>query len=154
MQPDDIQSNEIASLWRRLGAILYDGIVVIALWVVVGFIVLSLFGIEEARTLEGETVVLDPLYRVTLFTAMILSALAFFAGFWMHSGQTIGMLAWKIRIRNRDGSAINFRQTCIRFAIGALSLLLLGIGHWWMLFDRRRETLPDRLSGSCVIRQR
>lgn len=154
MQPEDIPGSEIASLGRRLGAILYDGIVILALWMVVGFIVLSLFGVEEARTLEGETVVLDPLYRVTLFTAMILSALAFFTGFWMHSGQTIGMLAWKIRIRNRDGSAINFRQSCIRFASSALSLLLLGIGHWWMLFDPRRETLPDRFSRSCVVRQR
>lgn len=154
MQAEQLPHSEIASLWRRLGAILYDGIVILALWIVVGFIVLSLFGIDDARSLEGEVVVLAPLYRATLFAAMILSALAFFAGFWMHSGQTIGMLAWKIRIRNADGSAINFQQSCIRFISGGLSLLLLGVGHWWMLFSPRRATLSDHLSRSCVFRER
>ena len=142
-----------AAFWRRLGAMLYDGIVILALWMVVGFLVLSAFGIEQARTLEGEQVVLDPLYRLTLFSAMLLSAYLFFAGFWTRSGQTIGMLAWKIRIQNRDGSVIGWKQSLLRFALGGLGLLAFGLGHLWMLTNRQRRALHDIASDSVVVRQ-
>lgn len=140
-----------APLFRRIGAIIYDSLVILALWMVVGYVVLSLFGIDRAVNVDGERVVLDVTYRLTLFSAMMLSAFCFFGGFWTHSGQTIGMLAWKIRIQNHDGSAINWHQALIRCLVGAISLLLAGIGHWWMLVDSRRETLPDRVSGSQVV---
>ena len=72
-----------AQLWRRFAAICYDSIVVIALWMIVGFLVLSLFGIEgNVKAGEGQ-VELAPAYQSALFAAMILSAFLFFAWFWM-----------------------------------------------------------------------
>jgi len=87
-----------APLWRRLAAMAYDSILILAIWMVVAFVVLSLFGIENARTLEGETVTLDPLYKNVLFGAMLFSAWAFFGWFWTHSGQTLGMQAWRLKV--------------------------------------------------------
>ena len=141
-----------APLWRRLAAMLYDSFLVIAIWILVAFLVLSAFGIEQARSIEGEAVVLDPLYRWTLFSAMLLSAFAFFSVFWMKSGQTLGMQAWKIRVQNADGSALALRQCLIRCVAAPVSLGLLGIGYFWMFFDAERRTVPDLLSGSEVVR--
>lgn len=139
-----------APLWRRLAAMAYDSILVLAIWMVVAFVVLSLFGVENARTVEGEAVTLDPLYRYVLFSAMVASAWAFFAWFWIHSGQTLGMQAWRVRVENADGSTISAGQAVVRFTAAIVSALLLGGGYWMMLFNGKRETLHDKLSHSVV----
>ena len=163
-----------AQLWRRFAANCYDSIVVLALWMIVGFIVLSLFGIEgNVEAGEGQ-VELAPAYQTVLLAAMILSAFLFFAWFWTHSGQTIGMMAWKLRVSNADGSAISWRQSLIRFVLGAIVTMVLVAGFWqyqlrenlipgillvclyggfWLHAQLHQgNTLTDTLSGSLVIR--
>ena len=130
----------------------YDSILVFAIWIVVAFVVLSAFGIDEARTVEGTTVVLEPLYKNTLFGAMLLSAYLFFGWFWTHSGQTLGMQAWRIKVQNEDGSAINWWQTTRRLGCAPFAFLLVGIGYFWMLFDAKKRTWPDLLSHSCIVK--
>ncbi len=146
-----LSTNIPAPFWRRLAAFAYDSVLVAAIWMVVAFIVLSVFGIDNARTVEGEAVTLDPVYKNVLFAAMILSAWSFFAWFWTHSGQTLGMQAWRIRVQNTGGAAITVGQTVIRFAGAIVSILIAGIGYWLMLFSTDRKTLHDRLSGSEVM---
>jgi uncharacterized RDD family membrane protein YckC len=141
-----------APLWRRLAAMLYDSLLVFAIWIIVGFVVFSAFGLEQARTIEGDTVVLDPLVRYTLFCAMLLSAWLFFGFFWTHSGQTLGMQAWRIRVVNERDQAISWRQVTLRFLVAPPALLLGGIGYWWSLFDRQRRSWPDLASGSRIVR--
>ena len=68
---------EPAPLWRRIAAMAYDSILVLAIWMVVAFLVLQMFGIENARTVDGDTVALDPLYKNILFSAMLVSQTPF-----------------------------------------------------------------------------
>lgn len=144
-------SSTPAPLWRRLAAMAYDSVLIIAIWMVVAFIVLSLFGVDNARTVDGEVVTLDPLYKNVLLIAMILSAWSFFAWFWTHSGQTLGMQAWRVRIQNSGNQRITLKQTVIRFAGALVSMLPAGIGYWLMLFNKDRHSLHDRLSASEVV---
>lgn len=130
----------------------YDSILVLAIWMVVAFIVLSLFGIDNARTVDGEAVTLDPLYKNTLFAAMLASAWGFFGWFWTHSGQTLGMQAWRIRVENADGSTISVYQSVMRFFAAILSLLLFGLGYLMILFNPARLSLHDKISGTVVVR--
>ena len=141
-----------AALWRRLAAMIYDSIIIAAIWIVVGFIVLSAFGIERAQMVQNETVVMNSWYRVTLFCAMLLSAYLFFAWFWTHSGQTLGMQAWKLRVQNTDGSAISYWQALQRFVLAPLSLCLLGAGYLYLFFNAQKQTFHDRLSKSVVVK--
>ena len=140
-----------AALWRRLAAMIYDSIVIIAIWMVVGFVVLSAFGIDQAQIVENDRVVMDPYYRITLFSSMLLSAYLFFAWFWTHSGQTLGMQAWKIRVQNPDSSAISYKQSLIRCVVAPFSLVFLGTGYFYMFFNPEKQTLPDLLSRSMVV---
>ncbi|MGA0935619.1 MAG: RDD family protein [Pseudohongiellaceae bacterium] len=140
-----------APFWRRLAAIAYDSVLIIAIWMVVAFVVLSLFGVDNARTVDGEVVTLDPVYKNVLLVAMILSAWSFFAWFWTHSGQTLGMQAWRVRIQNSGNNRITLIQTVIRFAGALASMLPVGIGYWLILFSQDRKSLHDRLSGSEVV---
>lgn len=141
-----------APLWRRIAAMLYDSLLVFAIWIIVGFLVFSAFGLEQARTVEGDTVVLDPVVRYTLFAAMMLSAWLFFGFFWTHSGQTLGMQAWRIRVVSPEGRPISWRQVTLRCLVAPPALLLGGIGYWWCLFERERRSWPDLLSHSRIIR--
>jgi uncharacterized RDD family membrane protein YckC len=141
-----------AALWRRLAAMIYDSIIVAAIWMVVGFIVLSAFGIEQAQIVQNDAVVMDPVYRLTLFSSMLLSAYLFFAWFWTHSGQTLGMQAWKIRVQNADGSAISYWQSLQRFVLAPCSFLLLGAGYFYLYFNPQRQCFHDRISRSNVVK--
>lgn len=141
-----------APLWRRLAAMAYDSVLVVSIWMVVAFIVLSFFGIDNARTVDGDTVTLDPVYKNVLFAVMMFSAWVFFAWFWTHSGQTLGMQAWRIKVQNRDGSSISVGQTVVRFFAAIPAFLLLGLGYFYMWWDPASETLHDKLSKSVVVR--
>lgn len=141
-----------APLWRILAAMAYDSILVIAIWMVVTFIILSFFGVENARTLEGEAVVLDPIYKNITFAAMIVSAWAFYGWFWTHSGQTLGMQAWRIRVVNKQDQPITAAQSVMRFSMAIVSWLLLGTGYWMMLFNSEKQTLHDKVSNTKLIK--
>lgn len=131
---------------------LYDSILVIAIWIVVGGIVLAVFGVDESRAQNGIMTELSLAHQMTLFIALILSPFLFFGFFWTHSGQTLGMQAWRIRIQNADGSAISWRQSLLRFGTAPFALLALGLGYLCMLVDKQQRTLPDIVSDSQVVR--
>lgn len=140
-----------APLWRRIAAMLYDSVVIIAIWMVVGFAVTAAFGIEGSRSVDEGTVTFNPYYRVAMFVAMLGSAYLFFGWFWTHSGQTIGMQAWKIKVQNSEGAPISWKQVTLRCITAPLALALLGIGYFWMLFDAGKRVWPDLVSRSVVV---
>ncbi|RDE25006.1 RDD family protein [Motiliproteus coralliicola] len=127
-----------ASLIKRLGAMLYDSLLLAALWMVVGAVGVAL---NNGEAVKG------PVFNSALFLVTFL----FFMIFWTRSGQTLGMLAWRIRIQTPEGQAISGLQALIRFFSAGLSLLCLGAGYWWMLFDKQGLTWHDRYSESRVV---
>lgn len=142
----------IAPLWRRLAAMFYDSLLLVALvMVVTGIYLAALGGImgEEALKahLDSGGISHDPLYKSLLF----LSVFFFFAYFWRRLGQTLGMQAWRIRIQNADGSTISWLQCILRFMTALISWACLGLGYLWMLWDRNRLTWHDRYSDSQVV---
>jgi uncharacterized RDD family membrane protein YckC len=143
---------QIAPLWRRIAAMLYDSFLVFAIWIVVGFLVLYALGVNSAQNASGELATLTALQSNILFAAMVLSAFLFFGFFWTHSGQTLGMQAWRIKVQNPDGAAISWRQALLRFCTAPFALFALGLGYLYMLVDKEQRTLPDLVSGSQVVR--
>ncbi len=141
----------VASLWRRLAAMVYDGLLLLAIWFAVGAaavaIKANLVGAETIRAshkaaLEGPLVLL-PLILVTyLFLGLC----------WTRSGQTLGMKTWHIRVISDDGRPLNWLQSAIRLAVATLSLSCLGLGYFWALVDPAKATWHDRASRSRVIR--
>lgn len=142
-----------AGLGRRLAAALYDSFLCIALLIVVGFIYkliqMAIYGEAQLRqwsdagALDG-----DPL----LSTLLLFSLFGFFAKFWTHGGQTLGMQVWGIRVQNADGTAISLWQALLRFLIGGVSWLALGLGFAWILIDRRKRSWHDLYSDSLIVR--
>jgi len=142
-----------AGLVRRLAAMFYDSLLCIALMMVVTLLYQQvllrlLYGSEQLQQLaDAGRLDIDPL----LSTLLLFSLFGFFAKFWTHSGQTLGMQVWGIRIQNADGTAIDLWQALLRFLIALVSLLCLGMGYWWMLLDKQNRTWHDMYSGSQAV---
>ena len=126
-----------APLRFRLLAMLYDGVALIGIWV------LTVVGLVTATGHEVTGAWLQAL--------LALEAYAFFTFFWIRRGQTLGMLAWRLRFHPADG-AVGFREVHLRLLGGVLSLACLLLGHAWLLVDRDRRAWPDLLSARRVVR--
>ncbi len=142
MNPDPPTAPAPAGLARRLGAAFYDTLLLAALLVLVSFVYLPLT--EHA---------LPPFLRRTLYQLLLLTVSgAYFAGFWVHGGQTLGLRTWKLRLVSRDGSPVTWARALRRFAAAIVSWLCLGLGFWWVLVDRDKLAWHDRLSGTRLVR--
>jgi uncharacterized RDD family membrane protein YckC len=86
------------------------------------------------------------------FELLLLAAsFLFFAWFWTHGGQTLGMRAWKIRVERLDGGPLRWRDAAARFASAATLLFPPGLGLLWALVDSDRRCWHDRLSCTRVV---
>jgi uncharacterized RDD family membrane protein YckC len=127
---------ENTGLGRRLGAALYDGLLVLALMIL---------GTSPFVALRGEPVEAgDPLHQF----AMLAIAWLFFALFWSRYGRTLGLQSWRLRIETPAGNKPTFAAASLRFVAAIVSWLPLGLGFWWQLWDREHLTWHDRLSGT------
>ena len=139
-----------AGLWRRLAALLYDGFLVVAIWMILGYFIQFLFGTDTNQVVDGR-VQTDPLQDTVLFLMMVTSSFTFYTWFWTRSGQTLGMIAWRLRTQQPNGELINMQQAVRRFLLAWPSFLLLGVGYFWLYLDANGDALHDRYSGTRVV---
>jgi uncharacterized RDD family membrane protein YckC len=128
-----------APLARRLAALLYDALLLVALLLVFTFLLVIARG---GRALPP----------VAVWYEACLVASTFCGLSWTRGGQTVGMKAWRIRVVAGDAGALDWRRAALRFFASWLSLLPAGLGYWWAFVDRERCCWHDRLSGTRVIR--
>ncbi|RLQ21592.1 RDD family protein [Seongchinamella sediminis] len=132
------------SLLRHLISMVYDGLLVIALVFVVNGIALALV----VQLSGGEREVLNPHLGQVLIA---LSLVGFYSAFWLKSGQTLGMQAWRIKLVSIDGTKPRWSQALLRCAGAALSAGCLGLGYLWRLVDRNQRYWHDYLSGTELL---
>jgi uncharacterized RDD family membrane protein YckC len=134
-----------APLWRRVGSMVYDGLLLLASYMVATLLFLPFTG-GEALTLATNPV-LERIYQL----ALVLVTLVFFSTFWTLSGQTLGMQAWRLRVERSDGGPLTLRDCVIRLTAAVLAWLPLGLGFLWVLVDPQRRAWHDRLSGTRIV---
>ncbi|MFG0380863.1 RDD family protein [Pseudomonas sp. zbq_18] len=141
-----------AGLIRRLAAMFYDFLLSVALLMVTTLLYkvvqMGIYGQEQLRQMsDAGALDGDPL----LSTLLVMTLFAFFAKFWTHNGQTLGMQVWGLRIQNADGSAISLWQALLRFVVAIGSWLCLGLGFVWVLWDKNKRSWHDIYSDSRVV---
>ncbi|MCY4642892.1 MAG: RDD family protein [Gammaproteobacteria bacterium] len=129
------------SLLRRLAAILYDFVLLATLLFLASFAVVIPLKIYPEH----------PLFIVYQGYLFMLSFL-FFAWFWTHGGQTLGMKSWKFKVTRVDGSELNWKTAWVRFLIAIVSWMPCGLGYFWAAFDPENRTWHDMASGSRLTR--
>lgn len=135
-----------AGFWRRLAAMLYDGLLLIALYMFTAAVLLP-FTRGTAITPQ-DSIGLTYLLRALLVAVTV----CYFGVSWTRSGQTLGMLAWNIRAQRLDGARLSWRDVVVRLGASLLSWAPAGLGFVWLLFDRDKQAWHDRLSRTRIIR--
>ncbi|QRN55959.1 RDD family protein [Dyella caseinilytica] len=152
-------------LWRRLLALVYDLVAVLAIVMVVGLLCELVTGGRLITT--GSQVHIAWWYQP--LQALVVAA--YFAVSWLRGGQTLGMRPWRIRITANGGAPLSVRQSLVRVVVAALPLLLLLLapqiglkptlwamaGAWglWFaaaLFGVRCQAVHDLVAGTEIRR--
>lgn len=115
-----------------------------------GYLMQLLAGSESIQLVDGQ-VQTDPLQDRILFTLMLGSAAGFYLWFWVRSGQTLGMMSWRIKLVDQDYGLVSPARGLLRFVLAWPSFLFLGLGYLWLFVDRDGDALHDRLSGTRVV---
>ncbi len=136
----DTASLPRCGLLRRLAAIFYDTLLLAAVLIVATIPSLALINPKAPSTQH-------PVLTIWLF----LVSFFFFAWFWIHGGQTLGMRAWRIRIQTREGRPISWWQSMLRFLVAFVSWGAVGLGFLWCLVDKEKMTWHDRYSESVLV---
>ena len=76
----------------------------------------------------------------------------FFIWFWTHGGQTLGMRSWRLKLVTDQGGVISRSMAVKRLLYALLSLLAVGLGYLWVLFDPQKRAWHDILSNTQLIR--
>jgi uncharacterized RDD family membrane protein YckC len=134
-----------AGLLRRLAAMLYDGLLLLAILMIATAAFLPFTGGEAITPRDHPA--LEFAYRLVLAGLVVL----FFGIFWTRRGQTLGMASWRLRVEREDGGRLTWGDTVRRLASALLSLLPLGLGFFWILVDRDRRAWHDRLSRTRIV---
>lgn len=139
-----------AGLLRRLAALLYDAFLVFSIWMILGFLLQFIVGPDTSQLVDGR-VQTNPVLDIVVFIGEVGSAATFYIWFWMRTGQTLGMIAWRIKTISADGGLINLKQGVLRWILAWPSFFCFGLGFLWLYIDRNGDALHDRFSGTRVI---
>ncbi len=134
-----------ASVIKRLAALIYDALIVLAICFVYGWSVLIMKykffnvalpanGRAELGSIEG--------------VGLVLILIFFFSFFWHRGGQTLGMKTWQLKLMDQNGSSVSWQKCLLRCTLAPITLT---VGYIWGLFDRDKKCLQDRLSGTQVV---
>lgn len=87
----------------------------------------------------------------TLFIANV-AGIVYYLLFWSKGGQTPGKMALRLKIITADGSNIKIGRAILRYFGYLVSGLMLGIGYLWIIWDKKKQGIHDKIAGSYVIK--
>lgn len=132
-------------LLRRLAAIVYDLLLLSAIIIAAAFVYTI-----AAQSLTGADLT-QGLARLGFQLYLLAVILAYYLYFWAQGRQTLAMRAWRLLILREDGKPLQALDALRRLGFAVLTLAPAGLGLWWMLFDRERQTWYDRLAGTRML---
>lgn len=122
----------IASPMVRLMAIMYDGMLILAMLFLVGAVlaVVGTLAFMDVGTTSQEAQKLPVWYQNGVMTpAFVLTLVGFYGVFWRKSGQTLGMQTWRLKTVDAQGRLLTWGQSARRiFSACLLPLLCATIG--------------------------
>jgi len=116
---------------RQLSALFYDAWLLAAVFMAASALVLPFTSGEPVKA--G-----NPFMTTYIFVVWY----GFYAWFWTHGGQTLGMRAWKIRLVSTTNKPINLMQSLLRFMSGMPAWLLIAASGYFRFAKEPNLTHP------------
>ena len=172
-----IEEPSIAKPSERVIAIVYDGMLILALLFLVGT-VLTVIGTlltMQTGTESAQAQSLPTWYQNFIMTpSFILTLVGFYGLFWRRGGQTLGMQTWRLKTVNNAGHLLTWGQSFKRILAACLMPLLCGLiasliggsrallllsaffglmfNYIFCLFNRRGLAVQDMLSNTITLK--
>jgi len=154
-----------AGLARRFAAFLYEGVLLFGVLFFTGFLYSVVT--RQQHAMQGRT-------GLGVFLFIVLGV--YFVGFWTHSGQTLAMKTWHLRVVDAAGQPLHASRALVRYLLGWLWFLPALVSVWalelhgggaifgsllagmlaYLLIARlhpQRQFLHDTISGSRIVTQ-
>jgi uncharacterized RDD family membrane protein YckC len=71
---------------------------------------------------------------------------------WVLKGTTIGGIVFGLKVVRLDEQKIDWSIALVRALGGFLSLFVAGLGFFWVVIDRERQSWHDKIAGTTVVR--
>jgi uncharacterized RDD family membrane protein YckC len=78
--------------------------------------------------------------------------LIYHIAFWVWKGTTVGGIICQLRVVRVDGSPLQFVDALVRGLSAIFSIVVLGLGIFWILRDPERQAWHDRIAGTYVVK--
>jgi uncharacterized RDD family membrane protein YckC len=114
-----------AGFWIRMGALFLDVLLV-------GFVL----SVLRAHQHDFELVVLA----------------TYGAVMWKVRGSTIGGIVFDLRVVRLDGRVVDWETAIVRALSCFLSMVVVGLGFFWIAFDENHQAWHDKIAGTVVVR--
>jgi uncharacterized RDD family membrane protein YckC len=161
-----------ASLARRLGALLYESLLLLAIVFVASFLALPLISPGHLRSADALTVPALP-ERVALFCILFAILAWYFVWSWTGGRRTLPMKTWRIKLVLANGQSLPAKVALLRYlaawigpalalatyavlyryGFGANALWLIAFNFLWAFVDPERQFLHDRIAGTRIVQQ-
>lgn len=144
-----------ASFGKRLLAIVYDMLIIFFITVIITIVIqqlvinLELVTLEKIKDSSGEISIIPPesLLSLTLKSLWTAISFAYLAYYWTKRGQTPGMRVWKVKAITHNGKLMSWKNALYRYVFS-----VFGLGLIWIIFDKQKLALQDRLSNTHLIK--
>lgn len=137
----------VAPVWRRIAALVYDSLLLLALSMAYGGIALAihvaLFGTGSE---EYQPRLTHPLFPIGWYVCLS----SFYVFFWCRAGQTAGMKAWRLTIIGEENRRPSVKAAYTRAVLSSF-LVPSFIAYVWAWLDKDKLCLHDRLSQTKVL---
>ena len=161
-----------ASLVRRLGALVYELLLLVAIVFVASFLVLPLVSPGHSGTAGTLTVPALP-ERVALFCMLFAILAGYFVWSWSGGRRTLPMKTWRLKLVLANGESLPAKVALLRYlatwigpvlslaayavlhryGYGAHALWLIAFNFLWAFVDPERQFLHDRIAGTRIVQQ-
>jgi uncharacterized RDD family membrane protein YckC len=158
-----------APLWRRYAALGYEGLLLAAIVLLVGF--LTLPALPPASG-ERPVLAVPPLSARVLAACFVFAAAGLYCTWsWTGGRRTLPMKTWRLAIVRAGGGAVDAKTAVARYvaawigpaaalvayaalqpaSLGAHAAWLVPVGYLWPLVDPDRQFLHDRIAGTRIV---
>ena len=78
--------------------------------------------------------------------------LGYLIGLWTWRGTTIGNIVFGLKIVRTDGQPVTLGVAIVRALASLLSLAVMGLGFFWIIWDPEKQAWHDKIAGTLVVR--
>ncbi len=111
---------ETPGLVRRLAALVYEGVLLLGVIMIAGYLYSTLT--QQRNALQGQS-------GLQAFLFVVLAV--YFVWFWSHGGQTVAMKAWHLRVVTHDGQPVGQVRALLRY-LACYIWIVPALGVAWL----------------------